>query len=324
MRRKPIFKTLGFFITVLMLFISIAVNDTVVKAAVTDSAATFQNNILALTPVGENGANPDFFKAYTKDLVPGDEVTFAIKLNNLSSQTMRFYFWASDTDFGNNLEAKALSDELLSLINIKIMLANNEVPIYDGPADGKGDGSSSTTKITGTGVSDAITLGWLSAGAQSFLQITISIPSNLGNEYQSLFAAVDWTFLSEIYEVPPSTDPPTTNPPSTDPPTTDPPTTDPPTLPPSTPEPNPEGENIEIEEDDIPEGSPDTGDIDIAEDDIPQGDIIVDDSDLGKLPQTGTLAAIMGNSSGVSSVIFIVFLFYSTLMFIKSRRKEKI
>jgi hypothetical protein len=321
MRRKPLSKMLGFFITVMTLFTSIAVNATVVNAAVTESAATFQNGMLVLTPEGVNGVKTDFFKEYTKNLIPGDEVTFAIKLNNISSERIRFYFWASDTDFGDNEEAKALSNDLLSLLSLKIELPNNEKPLYEGPANGKGNDTVGASKITGTGSSDAISLGWLEAGALSYLQVTITVPTGLGNNYKSSLAAVDWMFLCEIYEVPttnpPTTDPPTTNPPTTDPPTTEPPIITPPIIPDLIPE--EEVDNIDIEEDEIPEGAPD---VDITDDGIPQGAIIVDDSNLGKLPQTGTLASIIGNSSGVGSIIFLFLIASSILVFVKSRMKK--
>lgn len=294
--KKKWYHTLGLFVLVTILVTTILIEPMIAKA---DGAATFQNGMLVLTPEGIHGANPDFFKDYTKNLLPGDDITFTVQVKNNSSERVKFYFWAGDTENG-----KVISDELLSLIHLRITRSDNRIILYEGPAHGKGTGDPGSLEMIGTGAGDGIDLGWLNAGNNIGLNITISIPTSMGNEYQSEMASVDWTFLCEVY-VPP-TNPPTD--PPTDPPIT--PPTDPPITPPT--ESIPEGD-IDIEEDDIPEGAPEDESLlenipeeDIPDDSIPEGVIVVDDKDLGKLPQTGTLASVIGNSIGIGTGVLLI------------------
>lgn len=355
MRRKPLYRIFGFFIAV-MVIVTGMWNTTMVNGASTDNAVTFQDDLLVLKPEGINGANPDFFGAYTTNLIPGDEINLAIKLENASSEKIRFYFWASDTDFGDDMEAKEHSDRLLAEIDLQITLASSNELIYEGPANGKGDGTTGSKKITGTGSRDAISLGWLDAGDLTYLQVKINVPTHLGNEYQSLYSAVDWTFLCEIYDIPPTeppteppvTEPPTTTPPVTEPPTeppvttppiTEPPVTEPPTITPPVTEPpitevpiteiptdaptppviEEEVELISIDDDEIPLG---TLEEEIEENEIPLGYIVVDNNTLGKLPQTGTLEGIKANSGNIGSAVIFILMASSVVVLMKKRNEK--
>jgi len=278
------------------------------------SAATFQNGMLVLTPVGDNGTKTDFFKEYTNNLLPGDNLTFAITLKNDSSERVNFYFWASDSDFANNENKKEMSDVLLSLIRLKIEMPDNTL-LYEGPASGKGDSHIGASKIIGTGRADGIPLGWIESNSSKKMNITIQVPRDLGNEFQAAFAAVDWTFLCEVYEAPTPTTTPTNPPEGTPTPT---PVT--PIVTPSiTPMPTP------IEEEEVIDEVIDTI-VDVngeeSEDDIPEGIIIIDDTNLGKLPQTGTLASISGNSNKISSVVFLLLVVCFILSFVKYKMKN--
>lgn len=362
MRRKPLYRIFGFFIAV-MVIVTGMWNKTIVSGASTDSAVTFQNDLLVLKPEGINGANPDFFGAYTTNLIPGDEINLAIKLENASSEKIRFYFWASDTDFGNDEDAKEQSDRLLSEIEIQINLPSLDEPIYDGPANGKGDGTTGSKKITGTSASDAISLGWLDAGDITYLMVKINVPTNLGNEFQSLFGAVDWTFLCEVFEVtpteppkeptvtpsePPVTEQPTVTPVITEPPVTEqptvtpvitePPVTEEPTITPVITEPPITSPlEVEVSTNEVPGGSPtfnndviymdieDDGiplgivEEEIEENEIPLGYIVVDNNQLGKLPQTGTFDGIKANSGTLGSAMIILLITSSVVVLIKRR-----
>ena len=327
MKKRSFYKILSFLMTTLIL-ITTVIQPMITKA---DSAATFQDSMLVLTPVGIDNANPDFFKEYANNLVPGDNITFAITLKNVSSERVKFYFWASDTDFSNDEISKEISDELLSLIRLKIDLIDDST-IYDGPASGKGDTYLGASKISGTGRADAIPLGTLESNTSTIMKINIQVPTTLGNEFQLALAAVDWTFLCEIYEdtTPPPTEPPT-SPPTTPP--TEPPTTPTPTeviTPSITPIPtSEEDETIDIEEDDVPEGTVEIeeedvpeGTVEIEEDEIPEGIIVIDDDDLGKLPQTGTVSGMIGNTSQISTIVFLLLVVCFILGVIKNRMKN--
>lgn len=334
MRKRHFNKVLSFIIAIVLFSTTLVSNPLIVKA---DSSATFQNGMLVLTPEGVNGTKPDFFKEYTSNLLPGDSVKFAIKLKNDSSDKVKFYFWAADTDFKDNEKAKLISDVLLSKINLKIELIDSNTVIYDGPASGKGNGIADS--IIGTGSGDGVSLGWLDSNSSMSMLITINIPTSLGNEYQGAVGAVDWVFLCEILEVPTTPPTPTSSPtePTTPPtnPSTPPtePTTEPtepvtPTEPVSTPSvtpsiviptpvistiPDDDGEIVEIPDDDIPLG---------IDDETPSGVIVVDDSDLGKLPQTGTFASVVGNTKNIGWFVLLLLSICCTLSLIKNKRKN--
>lgn len=334
MRKRHFNKVLSFIIAIVLFSTTVVSNPLIVKA---DSAATFHNGMLVLTPEGVNGTKPDFFKEYTSNLLPGDSAKFAIKLKNDSSDKVKFYFWAAETDFKENEKAKLISDELLSKINLKIELIDSNTVIYDGPASGKGNGI--TDSIIGTGSGDGISLGWLDSNSSMSMYITINVPTSLGNEYQGAVGAVDWVFLCEILDVP--TSPPTpTNPtvPTTPPTTPTTPPTEPtviptepvtPTNPESTPTvtpsiviptpvisttPDDDTEIVDIPDDDVP--------LDLEEDTTPSGVIVVDDSDLGKLPQTGTFASVVGNTKNIGWFVLVLLSVCCTLSLIKNKRKN--
>ncbi len=354
MGKRHFYKVLSFIIAIVC-FTTALSNPLTVNA---DSAATFHNGMLVLTPEGMNGTRPDFFKEYTSNLVPGDNTKFAIKLKNDSSEKVKFYFWASDTDFANNERAKLISDDLLSKINIKIELKDSNTIIYGGPANGKGSGLLDSSNIIGTGSEDAISLGWLDANTSTIMDITISVPTTLGNEYQGAVGAVDWMFLCEIYEVPttevtppiePTTPPIEPTMPPTEPttPPTEPstPPTEPvnpteevtPTVTPVITEPSigispTPGDDtfLDITDDDIPLNLEEGGSVNVEEDDTvnieedstPSGVIVVDDSDLGKLPQTGTFASVIGNSKNIGWFVLLILSGCFTLSLIKNKRKN--
>ncbi len=318
MKRNFRYKILGFYMT-LMILTTLIFRPININA---DSKATFQNGMLVLTPEGINGAKPDFFKEHTSNLLPGDTRTFAITLKNNSSERVKFYFWASDTDFASNENGKEVSDRLLSLIGLKIEMLDSSV-IYLGPASGRGDSHAGASKIIGTGRADAIPLGWLESNTSKTMNITINVPTTLDNDYQGVLAAVDWTFLCEIYETPITPTPPPTNPPVVTPTPTTPPTITPEITPEVTPELTPEvtpeallEDDSSLEENEISEG--DGGETD----ETPEGIIIINDKDLGKLPQTGTVAGIVGNSSKISSVVFLLLVVCFILGYWKNKMKN--
>jgi hypothetical protein len=338
MRKRHFYKVLSIIIAIVLFSTTVVSNPLIVKA---DSAVNFHNGMLVLTPEGANGTKPDFFKKYTSNLLPGDSAKFAIQLKNDSSDKVKFYFWAADTDFENNDKAKLISDELVSKINLKIELIDSNGIIYDGPASGKGNGI--TDSIIGTGSGDGISLGWLDSNTSMSMYITINVPTSLGNEYQGAVGAVDWVFLCEILEVP--TNPPTPTYPPTEPttPPTNPtnPTTPPteptikltepvtptnpvstPTVTPSTVVPTPvistipddDTEIVDIPDDDVP--------LDLEDDTTPSGVIVVDDRDLGKLPQTGTFASVVGNTKNIGWFVLLLLSVCCTLSLIKNKRKN--
>lgn len=150
------------------------------------------------------GKDNDLF-SNMKGLMPGDEVSNTISINNNSSRRVTFYLKAScdykasgkDAVNGNGkvvtVDGKIFHEDLLDLIDMTIS-ADNTV-IYSGKASGKTmDGQDSELITSNYGIK----IGDVAAKASAQLTVTIKLPgAEMTNEYMDAFGAVDWMFIVE-------------------------------------------------------------------------------------------------------------------------------
>jgi hypothetical protein len=159
-----------------------------------------------------NGANEviqDFFGEATKGLSPGDTKNITVRLHNNSGQNATFYLISTplgEADAtrkllgdGSVFAGKTASQELLEQIGVLIThdATSNPKTLYSGTlADGQGPMSDMTLPVP-TSQDDPLTIGIGTVSNNSFatINVNISIPPDLGNEYQNALAAVEWRFV---------------------------------------------------------------------------------------------------------------------------------
>lgn len=152
-----------------------------------------------------NAAKDNDLFTNMKDLMPGDEVSNTISINNNSSRSATFYLKAScdykasgkDAVNGNGkvvtIDGKIFHEDLLDMIDMTIT-ADNTV-IYSGKASGKTSEGQDSELIT---ANYGIKIGDVAAKASMQLTVTIKLPgAEMTNEYMNAFGAVDWMFIVE-------------------------------------------------------------------------------------------------------------------------------
>jgi len=177
-----------------------------------------------LVVIGAVSGATDLFGANTKNLLPYDEREFSVKLSNNSGKAVTLYIRAdetSDAEFAKMLgfiddvasydagslsagqqaelaQAKTVSAALLSQIRMRVKLSGASDYLYAGPSDGKGtEGGTALDKDSDAVTGGYIKLGTLSNGADTYLNVNISVPG-MGNEYAKAEALVDWVFLAQF------------------------------------------------------------------------------------------------------------------------------
>jgi LPXTG-motif cell wall-anchored protein len=145
---------------------------------------------------------PDLFGEVTKNLSPGSDVEFTVKLSNDSDETVRFGMKATlvEQDKANKIAALAdYSDksavkhsELLNLISIEITRHTGGDVLYSGTLGGL---AADTALYSEAGLSNII--GAVTSGNSGYIDVAVSVPVTLGNEYQNALTAVDWVFTVE-------------------------------------------------------------------------------------------------------------------------------
>lgn len=288
MKRKPVKKILSVLLTgalVLSMPLSAMAEDTSVD-------------------LGSKTVGRDLFASNTKGMMPGDSAAFSVGLTNVTGKRVEVYFRAVDTAESKITAengSKAMSDQLLSVLELTITKPDNTV-VYQGTADGKSVvGGTALNPIESEEPSANILLGTLEAEGQTYLNVTINVDKNLGNEYQKALAMIDWEFGWK--DVTPIDPPPGPGPDPGDP--------DDPYIPPSDPDdpytpPSDPDDVIDIPEEETPLAPPV---LDIPDAEVPLAppdqDILVDIPD-GELPLTGAIAAMAGNTQAVGSVVVLL------------------
>ena len=155
-----------------------------------DRTVTYSGGIESLAKL--TISQDDFF-ANSKNIMPGEPGrTQTLRIENKGSE--RVLVWLK-SEAVEELTDKQV--ELLNSLKMKITAHTEkgaQTLVYDGTAagtlveNGKGD-------LTASG--HGLSLGWLDTRHYATLEVTISAPTSLGNDFQAMNTAVDWVFVVE-------------------------------------------------------------------------------------------------------------------------------
>lgn len=140
-------------------------------------------------------------------MMPGDRATGIISLQNTTDHAMRAYFWIEDVDTDNGANRKEAYDLFAKLT---LTISHNGETIAEGPMADLMMGEPSEGK--------PVYLGEFEAGsAPTTLAYTVSVPSDLTNEFEMSRISQTWVLSAEeVADDPngnPSDDPSGDNPP---------------------------------------------------------------------------------------------------------------
>lgn len=135
---------------------------------------------------GSSESPTDLFPNF-KNVMPGDSLTQQITVKNDASKNVKVKLYL------RSLGAVGDSDEFLSKLGLKVSLgSDNEMGyMFDAAA-------SESAALT-----DWVCLGTLYSGGEVNLDVTLSVPIELSNEYQGKTGYIDWEFMIEEFPVEP-------------------------------------------------------------------------------------------------------------------------
>lgn len=159
----------------------------VVTAHAADGKVTYQNNAgnFVFEP-GSNYSPTDLFPNF-KDVMPGDTLTQKITVKNNANNKVKVKIYI------RSLGAHADSVEFLSQLKLMVVKsAENEMAyMFDAAAN-------EPAQLT-----DWVCLGTLYSGGEVNLDVLLSVPVELTNEYQSQIGYLDWEFAVEEFPIDP-------------------------------------------------------------------------------------------------------------------------
>lgn len=170
------------FLTILALVFSLTVP---VFAA--DGLVTYQNNAgdFVFEPGGLHSPT-DLFPNF-KGVMPGDTLSQSITVKNSADKKVKVKIYM------RSLGAHEDSVDFLSQLTLKVQKsAENEMAyMFDAAAN-------ETAQLT-----DWVCLGTLYSGGEVNLDLTLSVPTSLSNEYQEEVGLLDWEFMVEEFPIEP-------------------------------------------------------------------------------------------------------------------------
>ena len=123
-----------------------------------------------------------------KDVMPGDVFTDTVHVLNQADNRVQVKIYM------RSLGAEAGSEEFLSKLRLKVEKAAGSVDLFDAPADET------------AGFTDWVFLGTLNTGASLDLNLTLTVPTDLSNEYANKVGYLDWEFKVEEILLPDTPD----------------------------------------------------------------------------------------------------------------------